>query len=224
MIISHAHYFYRERLKNAGNNKYTGAYYYSQEIVKNIIPNVATDRNWVTVNIPKLAETDLDLSHSIVFIHNNLQPNTYQWLRKYDDLILICGIPSTMEKVQFFGTPIYLPLSVDVKSVEKYRHVTSTRDKCFAGRLNKLNNHVPKSCDILTGMPQSKLLTKMARYHTVYAVGRTAIQAKILGCEIGVYDERFPNPSFWKILDNKDAANILQDKLNDIERKLNGWN
>jgi hypothetical protein len=219
MIISHTHYFYRERLKNAGNNKYNGVYYYSQEIVKNIIPNVTTDRNWVTVNIPKLADTELDLSHSIVFIHNNLQPNAYQWLRKYHDLILVCGVPSTLEKVQFFGTPIYLPLSVDVKSVERYRHVTSTRDKCFAGRMVKLNNHVPKDCDILTGLPQSVLLTRMARYQTVYAVGRTAIQAKILGCEIGVYDDRFPDPSFWKILDNKDAAKILQEKLNEIERK-----
>lgn len=224
MIISHTHYFYRERLKKAGNNKYNGAYYYSQEIVKNIIPNVKTDRNWLTVNIPKLAKTDLDLSHSIIFIHNNLQPNAYQWLRKYHDLILVCGVPSTMEKVQFFGTPIYLPLSVDVESVAKYRHVNSTKDKCFAGRMAKLNNRVPKDCDILTGLPQSVLLTRMARYQKVYAVGRTAIQAKILGCEIGVYDDRFPDPRFWKILDNKDAAKILQAKLNEIERKQNGRN
>ena len=219
MIISHNHYFYRERLKNAGNNKYNGAYYYSQEIVKNIIPNVTTDRNWITVNIPKLGETDLDLSHSIMFIHNNLQPNAYQWLRKYHDLILVCGVPSTTEKVQFFGTPIYLPLSVNVEQVKRYSHVSATRDKCFAGRLAKMNNRVPKDCDILTGLPQSVLLTRMARYKTVYAVGRTAIQAKILGCEIGVYDDRFPDPRFWKILDNKDAARILQDKLNEIERK-----
>ena len=221
MIISHTHYFYRERLKNAGNNKYNGAYYYSQEIVQNIIPELIdkTDRNWITVNIPKLAETDLDLSHSIIFIHNNLQPNAYQWLRKYHDLILVCGVPSTMEKVKFFGTPIYLPLSVDVKSVEKYRHTKSTRDMCFAGRLNKLNNRVPKTCDILTGMPQSKLLSKMARYQKVYAVGRTAIQAKILGCEIGVYDERFPDPKFWRIIDNYEASKILLKKLNEIDKR-----
>ena len=221
MIIDHTHPLYKQRLKNAGNNKYNGAYYYSKEILKNIIPDLIdkTDRNWVTVNIPQLAESSLDLSHSIVFIHNNLQPNAYQWLRKYDDLILVCGVPSTMEKVQFFGKPIYLPINVDVEMVRKYAHTTSTRNRCFAGRLNKLNNRVPKDCDILTGMPQSVLLSKMSRYRTVYAVGRTAVQAKILGCEIGVYDERFPDSKFWQIIDNHDASKILLRKLNEIEKE-----
>ena len=78
---------------------------------------------------------------------------------------------------------------------------------------------VPKECDILTNMPQHRLLREMAQYRKVYCTGRSAIQAKILGCEIGVHDPNFPDPRFWKILDNKDAAKILQEKLNEIERK-----
>lgn len=216
MIYNHDHPYYKKRRRTAGNNKYNGAYYYSQDICNHIINHVPTDRNWITVNLPELAKTDADLNHSFVFIHNNLQPNAYHWLRKYSDLILVCGVPSTVEKVRFFGKAIYLPLSVDVKSVEKYRHKSPSRDMCFAGRMTKLNNHVPKECDILTGIPQSKLLSKMARYRKVYAVGRTAIQAKILGCEIGVYDERFPDPNFWQVLDCYDAAKILIRKLNEI--------
>ena len=219
MILDHTHPLYKSRIKNAGNNKYNGAYYYSKEIVKNIIPNVNTSRNWVTVNLPNL-DPNVRLNHSIVFIHNNLQPNAYQWLRRYDDLILVCGVPSTMEKVRFFGNPIYLPLSIDVKSVNNYYSAHKTKEFAFAGRLNKITNRLPHNCDILTGMPQSKLLREMSKYKKIYAVGRTAIQAKLLGCEIGVYDERFPDPSVWKIIDNKDAAKILQTKINEIDGKL----
>lgn len=218
MILDHTHPLYKSRLKNAGNNKYNGAYYYSKEIVKNIIPYVKTDRNWVTVNLPTI-DPSINLNHSIVFIHNNLQPNAYQWLRRYNDLILVCGVPSTLSKMVFFGNPIYLPLSVDVKSVERYKTLHKTKDAAFAGRLNKMTKRLPSNIDILSGIPQSKLLVEMSRYQKIYAVGRTAIQAKILGCEIGVYDERFPDPSVWKVLDNKTAAKILQNELDKIDKE-----
>ena len=44
---------------------------------------------------------------------------------------------------------------------------------------------------------------------TAALTGRTAIQAKILGCEIGVHDTRYPDPSIWKIVDNKEAAKMV---------------
>jgi hypothetical protein len=188
--------------------------------VKNIIPNIDTDRNWLTVNLPELAEypEQYDLNHSIIFIHNNIQPNAYQWLRKYHDLILVCGLKTTMQNVKFFGTPIYLPLSVDVKKVSKYKTALKTKEMAFAGRINKLNNRVPKACDILTGVSQPLLLRRMSYYKKIYAVGRTAIQPKILGCEIGIYDERFPDSSIWKIIDNKDVIPILQNEINKIDK------
>ena len=65
MIIDHTHPIYREKRKSLENgNQYNGAYYYSVEIVKNIIPNVITDRNWVTI---RLADQPIP-DHSIVFI------------------------------------------------------------------------------------------------------------------------------------------------------------
>lgn len=216
MIVDHTYPLYAKKRNNMPRkgDKYNGAYYYSKEIVKNIIPLVKTDRNWITVNIPSL-EGDFD--HSIVFIHNNKNPNYYQWLRKYKDLILVCGVPKTMENMVFFGKPVYLPLSVDVKSVEKYKVNNKTKDAAFAGRRVKINNRVPSTCDILTDMPKSKLLQEMAKYKKIYAVGRTAIEAKILGCEIGVYDDRFPDPRFWKIVDSKDAAKMLQKMIDEID-------
>lgn len=218
MIINHDHPEYRVKWSKCPENKFNGAFYYSKEICKFIIPNVKTDRNWVTINIRGRA-----FDHSIIFIHNNLHPENYNWLEQYDDLILVCGVPSTMEKVAHLGTPIYLPLSIDVEDVKSYIPKCKTKDTAFVGRRSKakaatFDDHV----DFISNVPRTTLLKEMAKYEKVYAVGRTAIEAKVLNCDVLPYDERFPDPSIWKVLDSKDAAIILQERLNDIDgRKKN---
>ena len=92
-----------------------------------------------------------------------------------------------------------------------------TKEAAFAGRRNKITNHVPSSADILTDMPQSALLKEMAKYKKIYAVGRTAIQAKVLGCEVLPYDNLYPDPKVWKVIDCSEAANILQQELDKID-------
>ena len=199
------------------DGKYNGAYYYSKEIVKNIIPNVKTDRNWITIRLP---EMQVHPDHSIIFIHNNRNPNYYRYLKDYKDCLLICSLKSTAENLKFYGRTIYLPLSIDVKTVEKYKVKHKTKDIAYAGRalkLNYMNNRVPKDTTILSGMPQSKLLQEMAKYKTIYASGRTAMQAKVLGCEVLPHETNFPDSNFWKVLDNKDAAKILQEKISIID-------
>ena len=221
MIFDHNHPFYRARLDMLGDNKYNGAFYYSKEIIKNIIPLVKTDRNWITVNIPQSncvpQFEPCGADHSIVFIHNNMHPENYEWLSRYDDLILVCGIPETVEKMSHLGKAIYLPLSIDVEDVQ--RHVRSkTKEVAFVGRKSKRKGiEFPPDVDIVEGLPRDELLDVMAEYENVYAVGRTAIEAKALGCQIIPYDERFPDASIWQVLDNKDAAQILQEKLNEID-------
>lgn len=218
MIIDHTHPLYANKHRSLKNgNQYNGAYYYSKEIVKNIIPNVKTDRNWITIRLPEMS---VHPGHSIIFIHNNRNPNYYSYLKEYKDCILVCGLPQTAENLRFYGKTIYLPLSVDVKSVEKYRVKNKTKEIAYAGRKIKLeytNNRVPKGTEILSDMPQSKLLREMAKYKKIYASGRTAIQAKILGCEVLPHETNFPDSRIWKIVDNKEAAKILQDKLNIID-------
>lgn len=211
MIISHENELYVATRKREGG-KHNGAYYYSVEICKNIIPKIKTKRNWVTINIPPVGK-----DHSIVFIHNNLHPSYYEWLRRYEDLILVCGVPSTCEKVAHIGKAIYLPLSVDVADVEQYK-TAKTKEVCFAGRKQKRERAGFHSIDILEDLPREELLREMAKYKQVYAVGRTAIEGKILGCEILPYDERFPDPSIWKIMDNSEAVPLLQKALDEVER------
>ena len=212
MIISHEHPKYRAKFYAVGRNRYNGAFYYSKEICDIMVPAVKTSRNWITINIPGEGA-----DHAIVFIHNNKHPENYEWLNIYRDLVLVCGIPETCDKVAHLGKAIYLPLSVDVAEVETYR-TEKTREAAFVGRpAKRLGVSFPERVDYQEGMPRRKLLAEMAKYKRVYAVGRSAIEAKILGCEVMPYDERFPDPDRWQILDTRDAARILQNKLDSID-------
>lgn len=211
MIVSHDHPAYRRRWNRMDGGRYNGAFYYSKEIVKNIIPNVKTDRNWVTVN-----EIGKAFDHSIVFVHNNMHPDHYEWLRKYRDCILVCGVPSTVGKVSHIHRAVYLPLSVDVAYVERFR-CEKTKDAAFFGRKKKAIGYDFGDADVIFGMPRQEMLPIMAMYRRAYAVGRTAIEAKILGCDVLPYDPRFPDPSVWEVVDNLEAAAMLQDLIDDID-------
>lgn len=214
MIFSHKHSEYLKKFNLMGNNRYNGAYYYSKEIVDNIMPLIKTDRSWITINI-----SGYGCDHAIVFIHNNLRPELYEWLCLYKDLILVCGVPETCEKVKHIGTPIYLPLSVDVEYLQQFK-TEKTKRKAFVGRSAKRIQYIfPEDTCFIEDMPREQLLQELAKYEEVYAVGRTAIEAKVLGCKILPYDVRFPDPDIWEVVDNKEAAVILQKKLNEIDNR-----
>ena len=198
-----------------GNYGINGANLYSGEIVKYFIPNIKTTRNWVTINLQGYA-----FNHSIFFVHYNLKPEIYEWLKEYKDVILVCSQPETMERVKDFGFPIYLPLSVPVDYVKQFRVEQKTKVKAYAGRKDKYASRNARNCDKLQDLTHEELLTEMAKYHYIYAVGRTAIEAKILGCKILKYDPRFPDTNRWKILDSMDAVKILQKELDEAERKI----
>lgn len=206
MIIDHTNPSYR---KLNSQNRFNGAYYYSKEIVKNIIPRVKTDYNWVTINTKEAAD------HSIVFVHNNLHPEHYDYLKQYKDIILVVGVPDTAPKVAHLGKVIYLPLSVDVAYVEQYKCLKD-KEVCFVGRPSKFEG-TKAIGDYIGGVPREQLLTRLAHYKQAYAVGRCAIEARILGCEILPYDPRFPDPSIWKVVDNAEAAAILQRELDKLK-------
>lgn len=194
-----------------------GACEYSKEIVKYFIPNIKTTRNWVTINIKGYA-----YDHSIVFIHNNLDPSIYEWLKNYNDLILVCSLPETAEKVKEYGYPILVPLSIPIEEVKKYRVEKKTKVKAYAGRRGKYASVNARNCDRIEDLPRDEFLRKMAEYQYIYAVGRTALEAKVLGCKILRYDPRFPDPTCWKVMDVMEAVEILQKELNKAEEHMAG--
>lgn len=214
MIISHEDPIYIRRRNQIGDDRWNGAYYYSKEIVENIIPNVKTDRNWITIKVRKKGA-----DHSICFIHNNVTfEETYEYMRNYKDVIYVVGLPDMVPRAQRFGQTIYLPLSVDVDYVKQFAVEEKTKDIAFVGRRATRRNWLfPEKPDYIEGLPREQLLKEMAKYRRVYAIGRTAIEARILGCDILPFHPRLMDPSLWKVLDNKEAAKILQKELISID-------
>ena len=219
MIIDYTNPNYLDRYNRLGKNKYNGAYYYSLEIVKNIIPNVKTTRNWITIN----AYDNDGRDHSIVFMHNTFHPEVYNWMMNYKDMVIVTSLPHLIKELGYLGEVIYLPLSIDVSYVEKFKKKRKTKGTAFVGRLSKLkhyeklNIHFDNDVDLIGDMPREELLKQMTKYKRVYATGRVALEAKVLGCEILPYHPLFPDPVLWQVLDNKAAAKILQKKLNEID-------
>lgn len=213
MIIDHTHPAYIKARNAIGKDRWNGAYYYSKEIVENIIPRVKTDRNWITIN---LRRDRIGCDHAIFFIHNHPHcPEWYEWLSVYQDLILVCSCREDMEKLTHLGTPIYLPLSIDVEYVKSFR-TKKTKEIAFAGRPEKSWGYdLPEGIEYVYYLPREEFLTELAKYKKVYAVDRASIEAKVLGCEVLPYGYNTVDPG--RILDTKDAANMLQDMLDEID-------
>lgn len=200
--------------------RYNGAYYYAKEIEKNIIPLVKTDRNWDCLGMKMTPHRD----YSIIFLHHNLNfANTYKWVNKYKDVILVASSWATYAAAQDAGyRVIYLPLSVDVSYVQRFKS-PKTKRACYAGnrwsfKEKDLAEMVPDYVDYPpANIQRENLLKFIAPYRECYCIGRCAIEAKILGCEIKVCDSRYPDPEYWEVIDNKDAAKILQEELDKID-------
>lgn len=209
---------YVERWKRLSDaNQKNGAYNYSKEIIENIIPRVQTERPWVTINQPFFAE-----DHAIVFVHGNLHPHSYDWFKGYRDTVMVASLEGTAAKLRKHGHKqvIVVPLSIDLGYLEQFKVKEKTKQVAYAGRPEKKKlGDLPNGIDLLEGLEREELLRQMAQYKQIYAVGRCAIEAKALGCEILPFDHRFPDPSIWKVVDNCEAAEILQRELNRIDNK-----
>jgi hypothetical protein len=204
-----------------GSGKHNGAYYYAKEIEENIVPLVKTDRNWDLLGM-KFTQ---HYSHSIVFIHHCLDWDmVYPWLEKLKDPILVVSTYPTLEWAQSKGyKAIFLPLSIDVGYVKKFS-TKKTKNACYAGnrwafKKEQEDKHLPNDLDFPPAdLERDDLLRFMAPYKKCYAIGRCAIEAMVLGCKIMPFlMDRYPDPKYWKILDNRDAAAILQKELDKID-------
>ena len=221
-MITHLHPEYVALRKSIGKGKYNGCYYYSREIVKNIIPRVKTWRDWNTVGRDFEGMRD----HMIVFLHDNSTPWNYEWLHKYNDLVLVCSSKYTMDSVKFSGHTIYLPMSIDTKYVKKFKH-RHTKGTCFVGNVWVLDNTNTELTEVVdeyfSGLSRPKLLDKMSRFKYVFAQDRCALEAKVLGCKLLELDTRYSVDNVGKVIDNKEAAKILQVELDKLDEENKQW-
>ena len=213
-IVSHLSPEYLN-LKIPYNN---GAYYYSKELLENIVPKIKTDRNWILIN----AEGKC-YDNSIVIIHNNKNPERYQWLSKYKNLILVCSQPHTLKTLiemhPHFHT-ILIPLSIDINYVKKFKVKRKTKEIGYFGRKEKCPSYILEddSIDKIYGMDRDELLHTLAKYKKVYAIGRCALEAKCLGCEVLHHEGEYENTDFI-LYDNKDIIPEFQRLIDEIDMK-----
>lgn len=217
MIIDHNHPEYEAIRKKCGNGKYNGCYYYSREIVKNIIPNVKTWRGWNTVG----RELDGMCDHMIVFLHDNSTPWNYGWLKKYKDLVLVCSSEYTLNSVIYSGHTVLLPMSIDTEYVKQFR-TEKTKDTCFVGNIwvrRSLTNPsaITGKVDFFSSLPRERLLKEVAKYKRGFAIDRCAQELLCLGVELLPLETRYGCDNIGQLLDNRDAAQILQKELDKID-------
>lgn len=194
-----------------------GAYWYSKEIYENILPKIKTDRNWILINVNNCCA-----DHSIVFIHNNAHPESYWWLDNYDDLILVCSQVKTLKAmIEMFPRfhSVLLPLSIDTKYVKKFKVKQKTKEIGYYGRKVKcppsimINDKIEK----IYSKDREYCLKEVAKFKTVYAIGRCALEAKCLGCEVLSHEGEYVNTKF-DLLDNKEVIPMLQRFITEIDQ------
>ena len=89
------------------------------------------------------------------------------------------------------------------------------------GLKRKYENQLPDNVDFPPqNIPREEILKWVAPYRKCYAIGRCALEAKALGADILPFYPVFPDPSFWKVISNQDAAKILQKELDKIDRPM----
>ena len=221
-IISTNNPSYQLIRQNFKNGMHNGAYYYSQEIVKNIIPYVKTTRNWDTLGMRGVGSLD----HSIVFLHHGINHDkVYNWLNYYEDQILVCSTYETLDWAKSKGKKaIFLPLSIDVEYVKQFR-TKKTKRACYAGnrwafKREDEDKNIPSYVDFPPkDISREEMLKFIAEYRELYAIGRCALEGLVLGCKIKPFFHKYMNPDYWKILDNKEAAKMLQEMLDEIDKQ-----
>lgn len=195
-----------------------GAYFYSKELLENIVPHIKTKRNWILIN----AEGKC-FDNSIVIIHNNKNPERYEWLKQYKNLILVCSQVKTLQTLiemhPKFHT-ILIPLSIDTEYVKKFRVKRKTKEIGYFGRIVKAPSYIIEddSIDKIYGLDRDKLLKTLAKYKKVYAIGRCALEAKCLGCEVLPHAGEYENTEFI-LYDNKDVIPEFQRLIDEIDKK-----
>lgn len=220
-LIGVANPQYQAYRKVFAKGKHNGAYYYAKEIERSIVPHVKTKRNWDLLGMRMTKH----FNRSIIFIHHCLDwDRVYSWLKNYSDFVLVVSTWPTYEWAQSKGyKTIFLPLSIDVNYVSQFK-TEKTKRACYAGnrwafKREQEEKNIPKYVEFPpSDMDREELLKFIAQYKELYAVGRCALEGLVLGCKIKPFlMDRYPDPSYWKVLDNKDAAVMLQKELDKID-------
>ena len=114
-------------------------------------------------------------------------------------------------------------MSIDTEYVKQFRVKKKTKDTCFVGnwwvreQMTNPSALVADKVDFLSNIPREKLLKEVAKYKKAYAIDRCAMECKVLGVELLKLDTRYHCENVGNVVDNRDAAKMLQQILNSID-------
>lgn len=200
--------------------KFNGAYFYSKEIVESFIPNINTTYNWQTINHQTAPE------HCIVFVHSNNALERYDYLLKYNDVILVCSTHNSLNQLKRKGHKkvIYVPLSIDTDYLDNFKNdnekngtIATGNQWAFTNETKKffIKNNIKHYHDI----PREQLLTLMSNAETIYAIGRTAMEAIYLGANVIQPDKEYPVEKYTTYYKQEDAIRILQQEIDKYDKQ-----
>lgn len=201
-------------------SKYNGAYYYSHDIEKYIVPLIKTKRPINVIGIRECGGED----NMLVFVHHYLNVREkYQWLSKYRNVVIVSSDYEADKELARYGTVIHLPLSINVDEVAKHRVKKKTQKACYYGnpwgfKRKEIAELVPPEVHRFGTMPREKAWDIVAQYRECYAIGLCALEAQVLGCRLKMSRYRYPDPEeSFPVLDCKEAARRLQVALDSID-------
>ena len=84
------------------------------------------------------------------------------------------------------------------------------------------HTEIPNDVDVLSSLPREELLRKLAQYKKAMAIDRCALEALTLGCELLSMECTYGCDKVDHVVDNREAAKILQEKLNEIDGGKHG--
>lgn len=220
IIQDHTTREYFRAQSKLGCGKHNGAFYYSKEIVESFIPKIKTTYNWQTINHQKAPE------HCIVFVHSNNALQRYDYLLKYKDIILVCSTNHSMNQLKKKGHKkvIYVPLSIDVDYLKKFKHNRKKNGAIACGNVWAFTKETKEyfarqGINHYHDLERESLLYLMANAKTVYAIGRTAMEAIYLGAEVIQPDKEYPVEKYTTYYTQKDAIRIMQEQLDALPKE-----
>ena len=113
---------------------------------------------------------------------------------------------------------IFIPLSIDINYVKQFKTKRKTKKVCYYGRLEKCPKDIMEddTIDKLGEGERDEMLKQIAKYKMVYAIGRCALEAQALGCEVKSHQGEYEGVKF-ELKDNTDIIHDLQRILNEID-------
>jgi len=206
------------RWMNRGlEGSHNGAYYYAKEIEDLILPHIKANVFVVTTGGTVQPKKVPD---GCVFVcHHNVMPVEVYKPFLNRGILWVCSKPSTVEKFKAAGEKtVYIPLSIDVKYVEKFK-TEKTRDIAFVGNFwnfkEKYLESLPLNVHHVGGLPRERLLQEMAKYKRVIAEGRCNMEAQVLGCKVELPDYKKSTIDVIprEVLDSRDAIPFWREVL-----------